>query len=214
MDGFEANAEWRAEPAILSPGPRPMDVALVEFHHRWFNSLTALGCSLRSCAMVSKSVPDMLARLGDIDLQIQAMASLHRRLHQPLPVGGCLQTYCSALADDVVTAFGRGDIEPWVDMCDVSLSPDAFVTLGNLVVELVTNAVKHGRAPASGGLVWMRLRRRADGRLELNVTDNFAAPAEAPRTPRIIANLVELLGGELLIRTRSGYATRIVFSAQ
>jgi two-component sensor histidine kinase len=112
---------------------------------------------------------------------------------------------------DVLLAFGRTEITPRVSMPWTALSPHLAQHVALLVVELLTNALKHGCAPADGGYVSISLRPHADG-LELVAEDNFPGPlGQAADTPRIIAALTASLGGTLLVETSLGYVTKVRF---
>lgn len=199
---------------LATQGATPSsDVLLSEMHHRWFNSLAVLSASLRICAMTGKSPADILFRLGTVDSQIQSMAAMHRRLYAPPSEPDCVEGYCRALCIDVVLSHSREEITPWVTMCDVSLCKRTLLALGGLVVELMTNALKHGRAPKSGGIVWMQMRQLSTGWLELSVTDNFRPPVTMPEIPTIIDALVRDIGGDVMVHLTPGYATRVRFPA-
>jgi len=198
--------------------PRPADaehhdVVLEEMNHRWFNALQVLSFSVQSLRRPDGSRATLDERLARIDFQFCAMAALHRRLARPPDHRQTLETYCQALCIDLLLAFGREEIRPRVMMRDVAVSPATAVRIGALVVELLTNALKHGRAPAEGGAVWIDLRRLKDGRLELTAADSFSAPAAEAERPRMIEGLVGLLGGDLSVQTETGYMTRIRFPA-
>jgi two-component sensor histidine kinase len=193
------------------PNVEHRDVVLEELNHRWFNTLQGLSSSLQSLRHPSASAEPFEDRLTRIDLQIQGMAALHRRLARPPGQHQTLEAYCRALCNDVLLASAREEITPWVGMCDVAVSPATAVIVGALVVELMTNALKHGRAPAAGGAVWISMKRLDDGRLQLTAADSFPAPVYEPVRPRVIEGLVGRLRGELSIRTETGYITRIRF---
>ena len=200
---------WTPTPANIEH----RDVVLEELNHRWFNTLQVLSSSLQSLRHTGASPATLDDRLTRIDLQIRAMAALHRRLARSPDQHQTLEAYCQALCIDLLLAFGREEITPWVGMCDVSVSPATAVRVGALVVELLTNALKHGRAPAEGGTVWISMKRLDDGRLELTAADSFPAPVAEPVSPRVIEGLVARLHGELSIQMETGYMTRIRFPA-
>ena len=189
------------------------DLALEEMSHRWCNALQSLSATLRSCQADGASLAFIQARLKGIDHQILAMAALQRRLSRSPAQDQSLEGYCRALCMDVLLAFGREEITPSVRMCEVTLSLARVHRLGAIVVELMTNALKHGRAPPDGGTVRVSMTALDDGRLELLVSDSFPPPAAPPARPRMVEALVEALGGELNVETEGGYRTCIRFAA-
>ncbi len=189
------------------------DVVLEELHHRWFNALQVLSYSLQSLREADVSSATLNERLSQVDRQIRAMAALHRRLARAPDQQQTLEAYCEALCADVLHGFGREEIASRVKMTGISVSPATAVRIGALIVELLTNALKHGRAPAEGGTVWISIKRLDDGRLELTAADSFPAPIVEPVRPRMIEGLVNRLRGELSIQVETGYMTRIRFPA-
>jgi two-component sensor histidine kinase len=188
-------------------------VLLLEMTHRWFNGLQVLGAALRRCRSQDLSADDMRARLLEIDNQVQAVATLHRRLSSPPGDAETLQGFCRAVCEDVFAAFARADVSPELEICEAQLAPPQRLRLGLIVAELVTNALKHG-APTGGAVTLrMTLRPWAANWLELATTDSFTPPASsiASGTPRVLAALVENVGGRLIVRTTPHYATRIQF---
>lgn len=179
------------------------DILMSELNHRWYNGLQVIAASLRLFGSDGRAMSDLCG-------QLQAQAALHRRLSGPPPCDE-LERYCRALCLDVLLAFGRTEITPRVSMAAVLLSPRCARHLGLLVVELMTNALKHGRAPTENGVVSVTLRP-VGADLELVVADNFAPPA-APlcATPRIALALAETLGGALTVEAAPGYVTRVHF---
>ena len=192
----------------------PMQLLIAEMNHRWFNGLQVIEASLRRCDRHAAS-PDALRRsLAALSTQIQAMAALHRRLSALKGVGEGLERHCRALCMDLALAFDRTDITPSVAMVDARLSARSEQRLALIVVELMTNALKHGRPPTSGGVVWIQLRFLGEAELELVVTDNFDPPAAQPPMPAIVAALVEDLAGDLRVCCRPAYRTRVRFPVQ
>ncbi|MDB5445229.1 MAG: signal transduction histidine kinase [Phenylobacterium sp.] len=190
----------------------PMQLLIAEMNHRWFNGLQVIQAALNLCSRQAAS-PDVMRRnLAAVSTQIQAMAALHRRLTRLKRVGAGLERHCRALCMDLALAFGRTDVLPNVAMVDAGLCARSEQHLALIVVELMTNALKHGRPPASGGVVWIQLRFLGEAELELVVTDNFEPPAatEAP-APVMVAALVEDLGGDLKVCCRPTYRTRARF---
>ena len=195
---------WTEEPSVAAP-----DVMMRELNHRWCNGLQVVVSTLRLCQREPASADD---RISALCAQVQALAALHRRLSAPPPASG-FEGYCRALCLDLILAFDRTEITPFVSIAEAALSPRCAQHVALLVVELLTNALKHGRAPGNGGAVSVTLRR-VRRQLELVVADNFDTPAEAAsQAPRLVCALVQTLGGTLTIQADGRYATRILFRA-
>jgi two-component sensor histidine kinase len=199
-------------PFGLAAAPSALDAeafvsVITNISHLVADSLEPVGWGLAIASGASAS-NSLLRAL----IRIDAVTSLYRRLSNPPCPVEPIEDYCRALCCEVVLAFGRLEIRPCLAMCDVPLSCGHSFLIAILVIELMTNALKHGAAPRQGGVVWVAMTRLRDGRLELSVTDNFAPPKilDPPR-PRLIEALTHALSGELIIGVRPSYTTRIRF---
>jgi len=192
--------------AVGTLGP---DLLFAEMNHRWFNGLQVIIASLEQCRRDEHPEQGLQQRLRDIGEQVHAMAALHRRLSTSPPLEQNFEAYCRALCLDVVLSFGRFDITPWVAMCDPVLSARTTHHLALLVVELMTNALKHGKPPAEGGVVWVRLEPFGLTHLELTTEDNFAPPDPAAPPPRLVQALTEQLHGSLHIDLAPTYRAQV-----
>ncbi len=206
----------RASEAPMGPPPHParafgldgdaMALVIAQINRFAANSLQQVGWELAACG--GEASDNLLRTLT----QVGAMTSLHRRLSTPPRPGERIEDYCRGLCGDVVLALGRGEVRPRLAMCDTPLSCGRSLGVAILVVELMTNALKHGAAPREGGTVWVAMRPLCDGRLELSVSDSFAPPINPhPPRPRLIETLAHALSGELIIGVRPTYTTRIRF---
>jgi two-component sensor histidine kinase len=185
------------------------DLLIAEMNHRWYNGLQGIIAALEECSRDEKPKRRVQLRLYGIAEQVHAMAALHRRLSRSPPPDQSFEQYCRALCMDVALSFGRFDIVPRVAMCDPLLSARTSHHLALLVVELMTNALKHGKPPAEGGVVWVRLEPHGLTHLELTVEDNFAPPDPAAAAPRLIEALTEQLHGSLHIDLASAYRAQV-----
>ncbi|MGC1304848.1 MAG: sensor histidine kinase [Caulobacteraceae bacterium] len=189
-----------------------MELLLSELNHRWANALQVISASLHLCASRSTSRESMVCGLNKIQQQVQAMAALHQRLSRAPELGTHIGGYCNALCLDTILSFGCESITPVFEASSIPLSQGCAMRLGALVVELMTNAIKHGAVKANDGVVWMSLHLVGGDWVELSVRDNFAAPHRSdPPRPRMVEALALSLSGELTIRVRPTYTTRLRF---
>jgi two-component sensor histidine kinase len=109
--------------------------------------------------------------------------------------------------------FGREDVAPYVHMDNGPLSAVQAFWMSLLVVELVTNALKHSLAREQGGPIWIDMRRVQQCEVELTVCDSSKASLDdrATREPRIANALVQILSGKIDVLRDDGYVTRVRF---
>jgi two-component sensor histidine kinase len=179
------------------------DMALLaEFNHRLFNTLQIIAAAVAQCRKDLRDRGDMTS-LVDVEERLAALSRMHRLLSQPAPHIG-LEDHCRLLCILLVQAYGREDVTPWVVMDDLNLSATQAYSLPLLVVELVTNVLKHSLADQADGVVWVDLHAR-DGQIELTVTDNRKAPLPLRAPSRIVRALAAKLHGEAFVRDSNGW---------
>src|SRR6185369_7816632 len=165
---------------------------LAEFNHRLFNTLQVMASAVAQCRKDLRDRADMTSLVG-LEERLAALGRMHRLLSGPAPHVG-IEDHCRLLCVLIIRAFGREDVTPWVVMDDLDLSPTQAYSLPLLVVELVTNVLKHSLADQADGVIWVDLHARC-GQIELTVTDNRKAPMPAFGPSRIVRTLAEKLHG-------------------
>jgi two-component sensor histidine kinase len=197
------------------PVDRRPDVLIAELSHRWLNGLQVIEAGLHLCRWDCGASATVRRTLADLCDQVQAMAALHRRLSARRAADVDLERQCRALCTDTLRSFGRGDIALAVSAIDAAITPRSEQRLALLLVELVTNALKHGRPSETGAAMSIQLRFAVDRELELVVSDNFGSPPfDAAPVPAFAATLAAELGGALHISCRPFYCTRVRFPVQ
>ncbi len=142
------------------------DILLREIHHRVTNSLQLVH-SMLSIQLGTLEDREARVQVGQAAARVLAIGAVHRRLYQ----GNALMAadardYLASLLDDMKALLPTtGDRSLVLNMASFSLSADELAQLGLVAVELVTNALKHGR-----GRVDVEVRRRDDC-LQIAVSD-------------------------------------------
>lgn len=140
------------------------------------------------------------------------MAALHRRLCEPPHDRQLFEGYCRALCFDVVLCFDRPDVMPHVRIeDDANLSFWCRQRLGYILVELMTNALKHGIRAGEFSAVWIDVTTLPEGWIELSARDTFDTPLSIGRMPTMVERLARDLGGVVTLDVSTGYVTRIRF---
>jgi two-component sensor histidine kinase len=198
-------ARVRAEAAVRAALDRAEILAeqravlLREVNHRVANSLQLIGSltRLQEGAVVDPAAREALAAMRN---RIAAVAQVHRRLYTSEDVRSvALQDYLSGLLQEISRSVGGRSItleaEPLV------VPPDRAVSLGVIVSELVTNALKYAYPDAAEGPIRVRLQAAPGGGV-LEVQDEGvgtagAAPGGTGLGRRIVEVLSASVGGSV-----------------
>jgi len=190
-----------------------LETLLQDTNHRIGNSLATVS-SLLGLQLARSSSDEVKTALEAAQGRVHAIASAHRRLR----LGADLETtdaadFLAAVVDDLSTTVPADKpIAFHQDLTPMELPARDATTLGIVVSELVTNAVKHAFAPGRGGNIWIRFLMTADGAPELKVEDDGSGLSEAAQTGSglgalIIKQLARQFGGVPEYGPREGGGT-------
>ena len=143
------------------------DLLMKEVHHRVKNSLQMVRSVLLIQARTLTN-HEVKGHLEEAAARVMAIAAVHHRLHDgPSVTASDAARYLRGLLEDLRALVPNvvGDRSVHLDVESFTLAPDEITSLGLIVVELVTNALKHGR-----GRVSVAVQRSAEG-LEVSVSD-------------------------------------------
>ena len=159
-----------------------VEALLTDTNHRIGNSLATVSSLLGLQLMRSES-DEVRKALEAARARVHAVASSHRRLR----LGDDLETisaddFLLAVIDDL--AIGAREDKSVVikgEIAPLLIGSRDATTMGILVAELVTNALKHGFPAERTGTVLVRLERGSDGVPVLSVSDDgVGIPADHP----------------------------------
>jgi two-component sensor histidine kinase/CHASE3 domain sensor protein len=192
-----------------------LETLLQDTNHRIGNSLATVS-SLLGLQLARTSSDEVRTALEAAQLRVQAIASGHRRLR----LGPDLETtdaaeFLTDVIDDLAAAMPPDKAVTFEKHLDPMIIParDA-TTLGIVVSELVTNALKHAFAEGQAGTVHIRFERGEDGVTSLTVEDNGrgigAKNGQEGLGALIVKQLARQFGGsEPEYRAREGGGTAI-----
>jgi two-component sensor histidine kinase len=190
------SAMLREKEALLLENQRLLsdkDLLVREIHHRVTNSLQLvhglLSLQLRTIRDPATRVP-----IEEAAARVLAIAAVHRRLYRGgSPVAADADAYLHGLLDDLRLLLPSStDRRLVLDMQPLTLSADDLAHLGLIVVELVTNALKHG-----SGSVTIALTRENE-ELAIAVSDEgagFPAGFDAAATTGLGLRVISTLTG-------------------
>ncbi|MDN5569310.1 MAG: PAS domain-containing protein [Paracoccus sp. (in: a-proteobacteria)] len=166
----EQAAQLRAEVALKDAALTRQKVLLGEIDHRVKNSFAAVIALLRMQARIHADV-EAGALIGDAANRITTLSRVHEQLHLDPGSGAVpLSAYARGLTGDLGQALnGKVDFNDAMPE-SVRVNPSQAAAIGQLIAELIGNAVKHGGADRQTAV---HLRMGLEGqRLDLQVHDD------------------------------------------
>lgn len=183
------------------------EAMLREVNHRVGNSLQLVS-SFMSLQQRHLSDEGARAALREAQARIEAVAHVHRRLYTSGDMERVeLDAYLEGLVEELAKSVGPDGSSPAItlDAQPIWVSTDQAVSLGVVVTELITNAVKYAYAPGQGGEIRVLLKADAEARRAiLTVEDD--GPGLGEGTPKGTG-----LGGKIITAMASGLRSVVEF---
>ncbi len=183
------------------------EAMLREVNHRVGNSLQLVSSFM---SLQQRHLTDDGARsaLREAQGRIEAVAHVHRRLYTSGNMESVeMDAYLEGLVDELCKSLGPDGSAPNITLQAASIwvPTDQAVSLGVVVTELVTNAVKYAYGPGQGGEIRVILQPDATGkRAILTVEDD--GPGLGEGTPKGTG-----LGGKIITAMASGLRSVVEF---
>lgn len=185
-------------------------ILLKEIHHRVKNNLQVIS-SLLYLQSGRLSHPEAVGALMDSRDRIQSMAFIHEKLYQSRDLSRIhMADYTESLIGHLrVSAMDRGGGVRIEKMARAFYLPiEIALPLGQIMNELITNALKHAFTGRHSGVVTVELSA-ASGSVDLAVVDdgNGMPPNVDLKNPQrlgfqLVTQLAEQIGARLLVEQR------------
>ncbi|MBD8906205.1 sensor histidine kinase [Methylorubrum zatmanii] len=215
-----AGERLSAERAVTAHLYEQQRTMFQELQHRVANNMQFVAALLAlQKRKVGEDPQAALDAFDEAQSRLETIARIHRRLYDPAradqPVGQYLQELCSDLLD----ATGARNIVCLVDVPPVRFDLGRLTTLSLLVVEVVTNALKHAFRDTERGSITIRLEALGGGQAALSIADDGPGipdgfdPSESRSLGfRIVQGLATQLDGTLTYANDGGTVVRLVFA--
>lgn len=183
--GFQAIARDITDRKIaeeqLKTSLKEKEVLMREIHHRVKNNFQVISALLTLQADSAADKKSVML-LSDANARIRAMALVHEKLYQSNNLAQIrIDEYVGDLVHDLIGLnheTTRG-IATKIEIEELYFVPDTAISIGIIITELLTNAMKHAFDQTGNGAVEVSLRQTDPGRYELLVSDNgIGIPAD------------------------------------
>lgn len=174
------------------------ELLLKEIHHRVKNNLEVVSSLL---ALQSAQIDDKSTKEAMLEGQnrVQSIGIVHQKLYQGKNLGAIeMKDYFINLSESILDSFGadkRVQIECAMDNLNIDI--DTAVPLGLIVNELITNTIKYAFPEDRHGKVQIKLEKRKDGILQLQVSDNGVGKSGVIHGTGFGSQLITLLTKQL-----------------
>lgn len=188
----------------------------VEANHRIANGLSMVAglIGLQASAIGSRTGPinkeEVRTILAELGGRVEAVARLHRRLAtNPAAEAIDLGEYLPDISAAVVAALSSGRDIRLRFACDgrCVVPPEQALSIGYIVVELITNAVKYAHPTGVSGEIDVSCSQGADGMITIEVSDDGVGLPEGldpMNTDSLGLRLVRSMAEQLRARVRFG----------
>lgn len=194
-------AQQKAEREIVAAKERA-EILLAEVNHRVANSLALVAALIRMQASSSPE-PAVKAALSETQARISAIAGMHRSLYTSDDVRIVeMSRYLSTLVTELAGSLEKSGRKTSIvtEFENVSLASDRAVSVGMIVTELLTNAIKYAYPAGEGGQIRVFLEQKNEEAAMLIVEDDGigydtqAAPTGTGLGTRIVASMAKTIG--------------------
>ncbi len=216
-----AGARLSAERAVTADLYEQQRTMFQELQHRVANNMQFVAALLALQKRKIADDPKAAAQAFDeAQARLETIARIHRRLYDPSRIDQPVGLYLQELCADLLDATGARNIVCLVDVPPLNLDLARLTTLSLLVVEVVTNALKHAFTEAGRGTITIRLQPMEGTMAALTIADDgpgipasFDPAASRSLGFRIVQGLAAQLDGTLTYANEGGTVVRLVFPA-
>ncbi|MEE8394206.1 MAG: histidine kinase dimerization/phosphoacceptor domain -containing protein [Rhodospirillales bacterium] len=196
------------------------EVLLQEIHHRVKNNLQVISSML---ALQARAEGDerITKALLDSERRVRVMAQVHENLYRSDDLARIdARSYLKSIADDVKESQLEGSERVLLNIHidEIILDIEQAIPIGQIVSELLSNAVKHAFPDGRSGTVELSFKRLNGGDIELSVADDGIGMPEdidiaGSRTLglQLIDTLSMMIKGELIVSGPPGTCFKVVF---
>ncbi|WP_164891177.1 sensor histidine kinase [Botryobacter ruber] len=205
---------------LLEEKNREKETLLKEVHHRVKNNLQIV-ISLLNLQVRRTKNQDAIDVMRAIRNRVKAMALLHERLYMQNDLGQIdLNDYFTQICESLYSSFGitQEKIALQVAVPHIKIDIDSAITLGLIVNEIVSNALKYAFPDEQTGLLRIALESHDNRTYTLVIADNGTGlPPDIEQKQslsfglQLVNSLISKLNGKIELKNKNGTIAILTF---
>lgn len=211
------NRKIRQQNKTIQKSLKDKDLLLREIHHRVKNNLQLVS-SLLTLQGRSLTNEEAQQAINDGKSRIRSMALIHQSLYKKEQLSEInVKDYLEKLSDELFTTFrvDSGRVKLLQNIEDVDMEIDQLVSIGLIVNELITNALKYAFPNNREGTLKLEFGIK-DGVVDLLIQDDGVGYDqeildETSFGTTLVNALTNQLDGSIVVNSNNGTSTRISF---
>jgi len=214
-----ANKEINEKNRTLEQLVRDKEWLVKEIHHRVKNNFHIVSSLLEIQSSYLKN-REALTAIQDSQHRIHAMSIIHQKLYQSDTLSTIhMPEYIYELVEYLRESYAiRENIGFSLQIENIELNHASAITLGLILNEAITNAIKYAFTKTEDGKISISLSHIADSQILLSISDNgrglpddFDSRTGASMGMELLQGLTDDLGGSFSIETRNGTLIKVIF---
>lgn len=190
-----------------------------EIHHRVKNNFHIVASLLEIQSSYLKN-KEALSAIKESQHRIHSMSIIHQKLYQSETMSTIhMPEYIYELVEYLRESYSiRENVGFSLQIENIELNHGSAITLGLILNEAITNAIKYAFAKTEDGKISISLTHISDSQLLLSIADNgrglpanFESKIGASMGMELLQGLTDDLGGSFSIETNEGTHIKVIF---
>jgi len=214
-----SNKEINEKNLALEQLVRDKEWLVKEIHHRVKNNFHIVASLLEIQSSYLKN-KEALSAIKESQHRIHSMSIIHQKLYQSETLSTIhMPEYIYELVEYLRESYGiRENVGFSLQIDNIELNHASAITLGLILNEAITNAIKYAFAKTKDGKISISLTRISDSQILLTIADNgrglptdFDSRTGASMGMELLQGLTDDLGGSFNIETDNGTRIKVFF---
>ena len=215
----KANKEINEKNRALEQLVRDKEWLVKEIHHRVKNNFHIVASLLEIQSSYLKN-KEALSAIKESQHRIHSMSIIHQKLYQSDTLSTIhMPEYIYELVEYLRESYAiRENIGFALQIENIELNHASAITLGLILNEAITNAIKYAFARTKNGKISISLNHISDSQILLSIADNgrglpidFDSKIGASMGMELLRGLTDDLGGSFSIETNDGTHIKVIF---